>query len=265
MIAALAATLTASMLLPGFSPAVSGPDGGQVLKGTFPGTVRPGYVYLPPNFDPAARYPVVYLLHGMPGSPTEFIDGTDLAPFADAAIESGQIKPFIAVLPAAGTTPKYNGEWAGRWERAVVQLVPWIDKRLPTIRTRGARVLAGLSAGGFGAVDIGLRHPDLFETIESWSGYFSPLHDGPFKDASRADLVAHDPKQLLLEEQPGRTRFYISTGPPHSHWAKPAQTISFGNELRDVGEPYTLRVFANRKGEWRDQLADGLVWALRRT
>lgn len=236
-----------------------------MLKGTFPETARPGYVYLPPHFNSKRRYPVVYLLHGMPGSPTEFINGTDLAPFADKAIESGALRPFIAVMPAAGTFPAYNGEWAGAWERAVVDLVPWIDRHLPTIRSRSARVLAGLSAGGFGAVDIGLRHPELFGTIESWSGYFTPLHDGPFKHATRADLVAHDPMQLLLSEQPRRTRFYVSTGPLHSHWAKPAQTISFGGELRDVGSPYTLRVFANRKGEWRAQLDDGLIWALGRT
>jgi len=264
---ALAAAVATSVLLPGFTPAVAGPAGGQVLEGTFPGTARPGYVYLPPHFDPATRYPVVYLLHGMPGSPSEYIDGTDLAPFADTSIESGQVRPFIAVLPAAGTSRDYNGEWAGQWERAVVRLVPWIDQELPTIPTRSARVLAGLSAGGFGAVDIGLRHPSLFGTIESWSGYFTPLHDGPFKDASRADLMAHDPTQLVFSKQPvlarWRTRFFLSTGPLHSHWAKPAQTISFGNELHAVGLRYTLQVFANRKGEWRAQLDDGLLWALR--
>jgi hypothetical protein len=60
------------------------------------------------------------------------------------------------------------------------------------------------------------------------------------------------------------TRFYVSTGPLHSHWAKPAQTIAFGDELRTIGLPYTMRVFRDRKGEWRDQLDDGLLWALRR-
>jgi enterochelin esterase-like enzyme len=264
---ALAAALSTALLLPGFAPVSAGPDGGQLLQGTFPGTVRPGFVYLPPGFDPVVRYPIVYLLHGMPGSPDEYIDGTQLAPFADNAIESGQVKPFIAVVPAAGATRDYNGEWASVWERAVLRLVPWIDGRLPTIATRSARVLAGLSAGGYGAIDIALRHPALFGTIESWSGYFTPLHDGPFKHASRAELAAHDPTQLLLTEQPllsrTHTRFYVSTGPLHSHWAKPSQTIAFANELHAVGLRYTLRVFPDRKGEWRDQFDDGLLWALR--
>lgn len=266
MLAFAAFLSSLALLLPGFGPAGQGPAGGQLLRGTFPGTFRPGFVYLPPSFDAARRYPVVYLLHGMPGSPQEYVDGTRLAQFADSEISAGRLRPFIAVMPAAGTDGHYNGEWAGQWERAVVDLVPWVDEYLPAIPNRSARVLAGLSAGGFGAMDIGLRHLDLFGTLESWSGYFAPLHDGPFKHATPADLAAHDPAQLvrfdlrLLERYP--THFYVSTGPPHSHWAKPAQTIAFGDELRGFGQRYTLRVFRDKHGEWRDQLDDGLSSAL---
>jgi poly(3-hydroxybutyrate) depolymerase len=80
---AVVAALATALLLPGFSPVAPGPAGGQVLQGTFPGTYRPGYVYLPPGFDPGTRYPVVYLLHGMRGSPSEYIDATQLPSFAD--------------------------------------------------------------------------------------------------------------------------------------------------------------------------------------
>jgi len=117
---AFVAAVTSALLLPGFAPYGSGPDGGRILTGTFPGTLRPGYVYLPPGYDPTQRYPVVYLLHGMPGSPTEYLDGTQLPEFADQAIADRVVRPFIAVIPAAGTKRGYNGEWAGPWERAVV-------------------------------------------------------------------------------------------------------------------------------------------------
>jgi enterochelin esterase-like enzyme len=261
------AALVSAALLPGFSAVVAGPGGGEVLQGIFPGTQRPGYVYLPPSFDGVSRYPVVYLLHGMPGSPAEYIDGTKLAPFADAAVVAGTVRPFIAVIPAAGSTRDYNGEWAGPWERDLVErVVPWVDAHLPTDATAAGRVIAGLSAGGYGAVDIGLRHPSLFQTIESWSGYFIPLRDGPFKHAGRAELAAHDPTVLVRSERRVlarlRTRFFVSTGPPHSHWAPPAQTIEYGGELRAVGLPYALRVYTSRAGVWGRQLADGLRWAL---
>jgi enterochelin esterase-like enzyme len=263
---ALAAALTA-LMLPGFQPLAPDPGGGQLLMGTFPGFERPGYVYLPPGFDPAHRYPVVYLLHGMPGDPTEYLDGTQLGEFADAAIAGGTLRPFIAVIPAAGTDPRYNGEWAGPWEAGLVdQVVPWVDANLPTIATPSGRIIAGLSAGGFGAVNTALRHPGLFGTAESWSGYFRPLHDGPFEGASAATLAANDPTKLARSEAPvlrqDGLHFFVSTGPYHSHWFRPKSTYAFAAELESLRVPVRLLSVAGPKGEWRAQLDAGLSWAL---
>jgi enterochelin esterase-like enzyme len=260
------ATLLASATLTGFTPVATGPMGGSVLEGTFPGTVRPGYVYLPPGFTRAARYPVLYLLHGMPGSPSEYISGTNLSDFADTAIMYGTVRPFIAVMPAAGPRPKYNGEWGGVWEQGLVEkTVPWVDASLPTIRTPAARVIAGLSAGGYGAIDIALRHPDTFGAAESWSGYFTPLRDGPFKLATAADLASHDPTQLVRSEQQllqhDGLRFFVSSGPSHSHWFKESATVAFARELQGLGLPVTMRLYPSLRGEWTDQLDAGLSWA----
>jgi enterochelin esterase-like enzyme len=262
-----AASLFASIALAGFTPVSTGPAGGVVLRGTVPGTVRPGYVYLPPGFTRSERYPVVYLLHGMPGSPSEYLDGTQLTDFADPAIADGALRPFIAVMPAAGEQHKYNGEWAGPWEDGLVdRTVPWVDASLPTIATPAGRVIAGLSAGGFGAVDIALRHPGMFGTVESWSGYFTPLHDGPFEEATAADLAAHDPTLIVRSEhrllQRDRTRFFVSSGPSHSHWFTEADTVDFARELQTFGLPVTMQLFPTLKGEWRDQFDAGLTWAL---
>ena len=257
------------MLLPGFAPYGAGPGGGVILQGTFPGGLRAGYVYLPPRFERSQTYPVVYLLHGMPGSPTEYLDGVDLADWADQAISSGAVRPFIAVLPAAGPDRDYNGEWAGPWEHELVaDVVPWIDAHLPTIATPAGRVIAGLSAGGFGAADIGLRNPDVFGSIEAWSGYFRPLRDGPFKGATRKLLAANDPTKLARSEaatlRADGVRFFLSTGPFHSHWFRPEETLDFTRELRSLGLPVRYHRYANAKGEWRNQLDTGLTWAFGR-
>lgn len=259
--------LAALALLPGFSPVRTGPQGGTVLMGTFPGGERPGYVYVPPAFSTARRYPVVYLLHGMRGSPSEFIVGTNLVQYADAGIASGAVRPFIAVMPAAGASHDYNGEWAGPWERMLVQqVVPWVDAHLPTIRGPSGRILAGLSAGGYGAADIGLRNPSLFGTVESWGGYFHPLRDGPFKHAGAATLRANSPFLLARREAPllrgDRTSFFLSSGPNHSHWFKASETFAFRHELEALGLRTAGLYYPQTRGEWRTQLADGLSWAL---
>ena len=131
----------------------------------------------------------------MRGSPEEYIAATQLPVFADTEISAGHLRPFIAVVPAAGATADYDGEWAGPWENALVdQIVPSIDARLPTQANAAGRVIAGLSAGGYGAVDIGLRHPSLFMTV----GCRAALHTGARRPlqaraARRARCARPDP------------------------------------------------------------------------
>ena len=104
-------------------------------------------------------------------------------------IANGSVRPFIAVMPPGGLptgtkTDRAQSEWVGPWEDYVVRtVVPWIDARLPTERSARGRAIAGVSAGGFGAVDMALRHLGTFSTAESWEGYFAPLLDGPFARA----------------------------------------------------------------------------------
>src|SRR5919201_3263063 len=184
-----------------------GPASGSVWSGRIPNTAVPAdhrasAVYLPPGYSADRRYPVIYLLSGMAGDPSSFYDGLHLADVADTLIGSGA-QAFIAVMPAAGPTVKPNsGEWAGVWEDYVVRdVVPWVDSHLPTVAAPAGRALAGLCAGGYGAVDIGLRHPGLFGTLESWEGYFAPIfRDGPFVHAGTAELAAHNPTVLVRSE-----------------------------------------------------------------
>jgi len=261
------ATLISAFVIPGFSPIADEPNGGQLLTGTFAGTARPGFIYLPPAFDSSRRYPVVYLLHGLPGSPSEYIDSLQLGQFADSEITSGAMRPFIAIVPAAGTTPHYGGEWAGPWETALIkEIVPWVDAQLPTVAGTAGRILAGLSAGGFGAVNIAVRHPGVFGAVESWSGYFQPLHDAPFVQADHATLAANDPTLLVRTEAPilraDRVRFFVSTGPYHSHLISPGSTPGFAQELRGLRLPVTYRSYPSLQGEWSKQFDEGLIWAL---
>ena len=260
--------------MPGFTRVASGPDGGTLLSGTYPGPrapqpLRRGFLYLPPGMDATKRYPVVYLLHGMPGDPDEYVNSLDIAGVADRLITSGAVTPFIAVMPAAGNNVHYNGEWAGPWETYLVHaVVPWVDAHLPSVASAAGRTLAGLSAGGFGAIDIGLRSPLLFGRIESWSGYFTPLDDGPFKGADATTLAANNPTLIAPREAPLLrrlgTRFYLGSGPTHSHWFKEQQTVDFAAALKRLGLPVTLQLVPTRKGEWRGQFEAGLRWAFGR-
>ncbi len=267
MQALAAAAVAAVALLPAFAVSSVGPDGGQVLTGTIPGGQRPALVYLPPGYaSGTTRFPVVYLLHGLRGSPSEYVSGADLLRFADTQIASGRMQPFIAVMPSAGADHSYDGEWAGYWERYVRAVVAWSDAHFRTIPSPAGRVIAGLSAGGFGAVDIALRNPGVFGRVESWSGYFTPLRDAPFTHAPAAVLRANDPTLLVASRAAALRRshvsFFLSTGPSHSHHIPAAATIAFAHRLWRLGVRATLMTYPTRSGEWRAQVQRGLEWAL---
>lgn len=272
MLPAVAAAATLAFPAQSWAPVARGPAGGTVWAGRIPNTVVPDRrlsgIYLPPGFTPAHRYPVVYLLHGMAGSPASIYRGMELAQVADGLIAGGA-PPFIAVLPVAGPRVDPNsGEWAGVWERYLVRdVVPWVDAHLPTIPTRAGRALEGVCAGGFGAVDIGLRHPGLFGTLGSFDGYFAPVfRDGPFVGASAADLLAHDPTVLVRRDaislRRADVRFYVSVGGNHgavlARWS-----VAFAGELRALRLPHELwRLPRRDTGHfWRATFPSALAYA----
>ena len=250
-------------LPPGFRVYSQGPADGEIWRGSIPGagTRRASTIYVPPGYSRARRYPVVYLLSGMPGSPWSYVRSLSLASVADTLIARRHAAPFVAVMPPAGPSGHYSGEWAGPWERYVTRgVVPWVGAHLSV---SDERTIAGLSAGGFGAVDIALRHPRLFRQVESWGGYFRHFRDGPLRLASSAELAAHDPLLLVRADAPllrsRHARFFLSTGPGHGR-IQAAATPRFARLLRTLGLPYRLE-FVQKRGEWERQLVAGLRWA----
>jgi enterochelin esterase-like enzyme len=246
----------------GFHVYSHGPAGGEIWRGVIPGARRASMVYVPPDYSGARRYPVVYLLAGMPGSPWSYVRSLSLTSVGDTLIARGEAEPFVAVLPPAGPSGHYSGEWAGPWERYLMRRVlPWSETHLAVSRDR---TVAGLSAGGFGAVDIALRHLRLFRRVESWGGYFRPFRDGPLRHVSARELAAHDPTLLLRGKAPLvrglGMRFFVSSGPGHGH-VRPAETVRFARLLRALRLPYRLELLAGKRDAWERQLVDGLRWA----
>ncbi len=137
-------------------------------------------VVLPPGYasQPARRYPVLYLLHGVPGAPSNFLNIGDVATDEATLVAEGKMQPLILVMPTGSRSFFTDEEWANGvrpgngWETFVARdLVRAIDARYRTIAAGASRGLAGLSEGGYGALNIGLHHPGEFDLLESWSGY----------------------------------------------------------------------------------------------
>lgn len=134
----------------------------------------PARVYLPPGYSShGRRLPVVYFLHGLPATTASY---TQTAFVADSLVSAH--RSAIVVAPQGARNDGDDREyldWSPTedWPRAIsTDLTACIDHRFHTIAERAGRVLIGLSAGGYGAFNIGLRSLRTFGAIESWSGYF---------------------------------------------------------------------------------------------
>lgn len=130
-------------------------------------------VYLPPGYAQAGatRYPVLYFLHAFGGSAGEWTDGKDpqrtLQHTLDTLIAEGTLAPLIVVLPNGKN--RYGGSYwqdssvTGGWETYVARdVVAHVDRTYRTLAQPQSRGVAGHSMGGFGALTLALRHPDVF-------------------------------------------------------------------------------------------------------
>src|SRR5205085_520572 len=121
------------------------------------GRRQPVDVYLPPGYSAHRhrRYPVLYLLHGVPGRPGAFLATVRLGVVEDELVALHRARPMILVMPFGSTGSFTDKEWANgvgrdeRWETFLARdVVHAIDRRYRTIRSGRARGLGGLSEGG---------------------------------------------------------------------------------------------------------------------
>lgn len=189
---------------------------GEVRTVRIPGpasgvAARSALVYLPPGYDASRdRYPVVYLIHGSPGTAQDWIRGAYADRAEDMLLRRGRVQPMIIVTPDVngGFTrnsqciDRPNGE---RDETYVARdVVAWTDTNLRTIPAREARAIGGLSTGAFCATNVALRHQDVFSVVLSHSGTFAPS-----RSRLTGDLFAGDARAAEANT-PAR---YIATIP----------------------------------------------------
>jgi len=169
-------------------------------------------LYLPPGYadEPTRRYPVLYWLHGMNGTPRTGAEG--FIPHLDAAIREKVLPPVIVVLPNGMIDSFYHDDAEANHpvESVIIkELIPHIDQTYRTVARREGRVIEGYSMGGYGAAHLGFKHPELFGTVVINAGAL---------DAKRfqqvADALEH-PRHWIEKNQDqirGRTRIRIGVG-----------------------------------------------------
>src|SRR6516165_8471161 len=130
-------------------------------------------VYLPPSYasSPAKKYPVLYFLHGLFEDETRWSTRGQTDQIMNRMIAEGKIGEFIVAIPYGGTSFYTNTrDGSEKWEDAVVtEFIPLIESSYRVIASRATRGISGTSMGGYGALKIAMKHPDLFGSASAHS------------------------------------------------------------------------------------------------
>ncbi|MFN8586673.1 MAG: alpha/beta hydrolase-fold protein [Candidatus Eisenbacteria bacterium] len=236
----------------------------EVLRGNPAGDphVRRIPVYLPPSYDdsPAKAYPVLHVLSGFTGRGRMLLNDSTFSPSLDdrldALIAAGACEECIVVMPDCWT--RYGGSQyldstaTGRYATHLCEeLVPWVDAHFRTRAGREHRGVAGKSSGGYGALVLGMRRPDLFGAVACHSGdlYFDYCYRPELPEALGAIQRAGDVRAFLEKferaTQKGKHEFaaYNTLGMAAAYSPDPSAELG-------IALPFDLDTGAFREDVW---------------
>lgn len=152
-------------------------------------------IVLPPSFDAdkSRQFSVLYFLHGLGDSEQSFIH-TGAWNLTEELREKGAIKEFLIATPD-GDASFYIDSKDGkmRYEDFLMQeFFPFIEKRYRVAPGRGHRAIAGISMGGYGALHLAFRHPQLFSSVGAHSAALIeklPVFLGPTPNSPRSRIL----------------------------------------------------------------------------
>jgi S-formylglutathione hydrolase FrmB len=148
-------------------------------------------VQFPPSYDSDTRrrYAVLYFLHGMNGNEREF-ERRGVAAAIGKMREEGKIGEFIIVSPAGENSFYLNAKNGAHYEDAIIKdLIPYIEKTYRVIGTPAARSIQGISMGGWGALLLAFKHPEMFSTVTTHCAALVPELPHPQAGDRRGQFI----------------------------------------------------------------------------
>ena len=190
---------------------------GAVTRHYYPSTVTGKHeiclVYTPPAYDPAKKYPVLYLQHGYGENETGWVYQGHVGRIADQLLSRGQMKEMIIVM-GNGMVKKDGEGDRGLYPKVLLaDLIPYIEGKYSVLTDKWSRAMAGLSMGSYQTSMTTLAHPELFGYAGLFSGFL------------RATWPTEKPEEhLAILEDPERFSqafrvFYRAMGTEDQFWA----------------------------------------------
>jgi enterochelin esterase-like enzyme len=213
------------------------------------GSVRQYGLILPPDYDkyPARRYPVIFLLHGGHDDERAWYDKYAIATVLHQLYKSGRLTPSIIITPDGndnrGSSPLFDPDYYDGPNGKIAtligsELVEVVKSRYRTLNEPQFWAMGGLSSGGWGAFNIGLRYLNHFSVLFSHLGYFT---DTSGAANSPQNFVGQLPKAQLQQ-----LRAYMDAGEADPDFL--ASTQKFHQTLDKLGVKNVFYIFPGGHG-----------------
>ncbi len=257
------------------------PSHGATLSVSIPGTglkyaPRPAYVWLPPAWFGRSQpqLPVIELLHGTPGNPSDwtrasYADATALA-FAE---QHHGVAPIL-VMPDIngswdGDTECVNSTMFGDVETYLTKTVPqFMQKKFNASTTAGSLAVAGLSEGGLCATTLALNHPREYVAFANYSGAVSPTYQSDSQQqtisalfgGSQASYNASNPPYLLTHQRFAGLSGWFETGTQDLGGLRAAHTLQGLAASAGIGTCLATPSGGHDFALWQQAFSDSLPW-----
>lgn len=250
-------------VLPGYGTLID-----TTFKSALLDRVEPILVYLPPGYSTSnQRYPTLYMLGGFAGEYREWYDW-GICQVLERLTRSGRIQPMIVVMPDGGYSYWFNhaqvpdsdglpwGDYI--WK----DVVAFADENFRTIPNRASRAVGGLSAGGQGALMLGLTHPEVFSIVGAHSPSLRGADGSIAFFGSREYFKQYDPQWLIENTQTWRQlTVWIDVGHEDTQWG--GVIVQFHQWLDSLGVSHDYTdswAGVHDDSYWRQHIADYLIW-----
>jgi enterochelin esterase-like enzyme len=228
------------------------------------GGTRTYGISLPPGYsqNPQQHYPVIFLLHGGHGNPKDWFEKKgDALTTLQKLYTSGKLPPSIVIAPDGndkrGSSKYWDSEYFdganGKVSTAIGnELVKIIQKRYRTLPNPDYWAMGGLSSGGWGAMNVGLKNINNFSILFSHSGYFKDK-SGP-KNSPITYIKTVSPQALK------RLRIYLDSGKSDNEEVE--EIKAFAQVLNKLKVYNLSREFpgSHTWDYWREHLTDSLTF-----
>jgi S-formylglutathione hydrolase FrmB len=257
---------------------------GRVTRFDFPAPWKGGTsatvdvnVYTPPDYDNSGDrlYPVLY---EAPTGLELWNGGTGVIGALDALITSGEMPAAVVVFIDSSGAPFPDSQCADSTDKQMwletfisTDVVQYVDSQFRTIKDPIARGIMGQSAGGFCAAMLLARHPDVFSTSISFSGYFyagigSSTASHPYSD-SQAEMDKVSPALLVKDfssEQKAGAFFIIVASPAQDFYGVQADNFDKILTANHIGHDWVKSIYVHSWTEVRNETPTAVAaWAAR--